>query len=365
MSEAAVYLDWNATTPPHPDVLLAMRAAAETAWGNPSSVHGAGRRARAVVESAREALAAALAVHPRDVIFTSGGTEANNLALGRCSALATSRIEHPSVVRVAEALEGGGRPVAWLPVPASGRIEPEAVGVALTGLPRGATVALMALNHETGVVQPVTEVLAVVRARGARLHVDAVQALGRLPGRPWEGADSVAVAAHKIRGPKGIGALAFAGPPPAPLLLGGAQERGTRPGTLDACLAAGFGAAVARLDAARFTRLGPLRDRLERALTGPGTVNGAGAARAPHVASLSFVGQSGDELVAALDLEGVCVSSGAACSAGTPEPSPVVLAMLGRARAAGAVRVSLGETTTDADIDHAIHAFLRVLARRS
>lgn len=362
--ERSVYLDWNATTPPHPDVLAAMAAAERTAWANPASVHSAGRAARALVEECREAVAALLELHPRDVVLTSGGTEANNLALRGAGALVTSRIEHPSVVRVAEALAEAGKPVEWLPVRENGRIEPEAVERALDRLPRGAWVALMAANHETGVVQPIAEVLAVVRRAGAHLHVDAVQAVGKLEPDAYRGADSVALAAHKIRGPKGIGALAWReGRTPKPLLLGGAQERGLRPGTVSAVAAAGFAAALAwaRQAPARWAGLAALRDRLEAALSGRARVNGAGAPRLPHVSNLSFDGFRGDELVAALDLLGVQVSSGSACSAGTQEPSPVITAMLGRERAESAVRVSLGEETSPDDVAFAITALFRAL----
>ncbi len=359
-----LYLDWNATSPPHPRVIEAMRAAAAEAWGNPSSVHAAGRRARAELEDAREALAAALGFDARAVVLTSGGTEANNWALHSAAALVTSRLEHPSVVRAAEALERSGKPVVWLPVPASGRIEVEAIRTALRSLGTGALVALMAANHETGVLQPIAEAAEIAHAAGARLHVDAVQALGKLNADCWRGADSVSVAAHKIRGPKGIGALAWRpGWTPAPLLHGGAQERGLRPGTPDPVGAAGFAAALAELrDApARQAELEPLRDRLESELGRFGLVNADRAPRLPHVTNLSFPGFRGDELVAALDLLGIRVSSGSACSAGTAEPSPVIEAMHGRERALASVRISLGATTTAEVIDAAIVGFRRAL----
>lgn len=362
-----IYLDWNATTPPHPEVLEAMQRAAREAWGNPSSVHAVGRRARAVLEETREAVAEFLDVHPRDVLFASGGTEANNLALRSAPGLATSRIEHPSVIRVGELLAGQGRPVEWLPVPPSGRIDPAAVAGALARLPAGSVVALMAANHETGVIQPIAEVAARVHEAGARLHVDAVQALGKLPPGEWRMADSIALAGHKVRGPKGIGVLAWRGPAPAPLLLGGSQERGLRPGTPDSALAAGFGAAL-RLAAggpARYAALALLRDELESELSAFARPNGADAPRLPHVSNLSFAGWRGDELVAALDLCGVRVSSGSACSAGSAEPSSVISAMLGRERATGALRVSLGEPTGRAELRRAIDAFFQVVGART
>jgi cysteine desulfurase len=379
----SIYLDWNATTPPHPDVVEAMREAASARWGNPASLHASGRAAKAVVEEAREAVAVLAGVSPRDVVFTSGGTEANNLALLRPFAsdrgevagmLVTSRLEHPSIVAVAVHLERRGVRVVWLPTPASGRIDPSDVDRALASAQEGPKlVALAAVNHETGVVQPVEEVGRIARQRGAELHVDAVQAAGRLAPDAWRGADSIALAAHKIRGPKGIGALAVrAGILVRPVLRGGAQERGLRPGTVDPVGAAGFGVAARRAceSQVRYERLAPLRDELEARLLELGardgrapTVNGT-APRAPHVSNMSWPGWSGDELVAALDLEGVCVSAGSACAAGTPEPSRVIAAMLGDERARSALRVSLGEDTHRGDVETAIAVFERVLRRR-
>ncbi|HKO52968.1 MAG TPA: cysteine desulfurase family protein [Polyangiaceae bacterium] len=364
MSNAGIYLDWNATTPPHPAVLAAMTRAAEECWGNPSSTHRVGRQARARVEDAREKLAEICAVHARDVLFTSGGTEANNLALAGAVGLALTRLEHPSVTRVAEQLEQRGVPVVWVEVPATGRVAAEAYQEALTRLPRGSLAVLMAANHETGVLQPLEQVALMAHELGATLHVDAVQALGKLAPETWRFADSLALAAHKIRGPKGLGALAFRGSKaPKPVLLGGSQERGLRPGTVDPIAAAGFLAALeqAAQGPARYAELRLLRDDFESAFTSVAELNGGQVARLPHVSNLSFVGVSGDEIVAALDLMGVCVSSGSACSAGTTEPSSVITAMLGRERARAAVRVSLGEGTTNGEIQAAKAAFRRVL----
>ncbi|MEO6600238.1 MAG: cysteine desulfurase family protein [Polyangiaceae bacterium] len=365
MSSAPVYLDWNATTPPHPEVLRAMERAAREAWGNPASVHRVGRQARALVEDAREKLAELCAVHARDVLFTSGGTEANNLALSGAVGLALSRLEHPSVTRVGERLEARGVPVVWVEVPSSGRLEPDAYRRALESLPRGSVAALMAANHETGVLQPLEAVALLAHELGATLHVDAVQALGKLPPETWRFADSLAVAAHKIRGPKGIGALAFRGnKAPQPVLVGGSQERGLRPGTVDPIAAAGFLAALeqATQGPARYAKLERLRDDFEEAFRATAQFNGDPGERLPHVSNLSFPGASGDELVAALDLLGVCISSGSACSAGTTEASSVITAMLGRERAKSAVRVSLGEATSESDIQAAKAAFRQALA---
>jgi cysteine desulfurase len=364
MSAEPIYLDWNATTPPHAEVLSAMARASRKTWANPASTHRLGRRARALVEDTREKLADICAVSARDVLFTSGGTEANNLALSGARGVALSRLEHPSLTRVAEELAARGVPVEWVEVTAAGRAEPEAYRSALQRLPRGSVVALMAANHETGVLQPLEAVAILAHEFGATLHVDAVQALGKLPAERWRFADSLALAAHKIRGPKGIGALAFRGSNvPKPVLLGGSQERGLRPGTVDPVAAAGFLAALEHASdgPARYQELAPLRNELEAAFAGVALINGGEVSRLPHVSNLSFSGNSGDEIVAALDLLGVCISSGSACSAGTTEASTVITAMLGRERAKAAVRISLGETTTFDDIRAAKVALRRVL----
>jgi cysteine desulfurase len=377
-----VYLDWNATTPPHPDVLAAMQEAARTAWGNPSSLHAQGRAAKATLEKAREAIGALMGFCARDVLFTSGGTEANNLALlrpftGADGALVrgtciTSRLEHPSVVQVVEQLALRGVTAVWLDVPPSGRLDLETIAGAVRAASPPCLLAVQAVNHETGVVQPIAEMADIVARSGVELHVDAVQAVGRLPPSSWDGAHTIAIAAHKMRGPKGVGALvARAGLTVRPLLRGGGQERGLRPGTVDAVAAAGFGAAAERAQNGpeRYARLAGMRDRLEADLLALGAEVGArplrngDGARAPHVSNLSWLGWAGDELAAALDLEGVCVSAGSACAAGTPEPSRVIAAMLGEARAKSALRMSLGEETTDDDLEQVKRAYRRVFTR--
>ncbi len=364
-----VYLDWNATAPPHADVLAAMAAALADTWGNPSSVHRRGREARQVVDNLRDQLAQLLGAHPRDVIFTSGGTEANNLALSGAMGLALSRIEHPSVTRVADTLEARGGRVAWFDVDAAGVVDLDSMVRALDSLPGPATLVVMAANHETGVIQPLAEARRIADAHEARLHVDAVQLVGRAPLTALRHAHSLAVSSHKVRGPKGLGALIWRTSPAElrPILVGGAQERGLRAGTLDPVAAAGLLAALRRLASGpeRYAALGNLRDGLESALVRYGCINGLGAPRLPHVSNLSFNGTRGDELVVALDLMGVEVSSGSACSAGSQEASPVIMAMAGDERAKSAVRVSLGETTTRRQIEIAIDAFHRALARHS
>jgi cysteine desulfurase len=368
-----VYLDWNATTPPIGEVVDAMAAAARDAWGNPSSVHAFGRTARARVDDAREAVARLARCDARDVVLTSGGTEANNLALRSAFALksgglVTSRLEHPSVARVAEALEREGRAqVRWVRVLPNGLIDLDDLERAC-GEGNVRLVAVQAVNPETGVVQPVRDVIALARRAGARVHVDAVQAFGRMEDVAEE-ADSRSLAAHKMRGPKTIGALvARPGIFLAPVLVGGSQERGLRPGTVDPAAASGLAAAArhALVSAGRWRAIAPLRDVLEAGLlrlAPGGRVNGVGAPRAPHVTSIAFPGWVAPELVAALDLEGVAASGGSACSAGTAEPSSVLSAMGDEEAALCSVRFSLGDATTSGDVEVALAAAARVLGR--
>lgn len=394
------YFDWNATTPPHRDVLDAMMNAASTAWANPSSIHGDGRKARSVVEDAREMVGRLTGADARDVVLTSGGTEANNIALrsafqGAPSTsppwLLTSRLEHPSVARVAEALEAEGRArVRWIAVRADGVLDLDDLGRALRESegPIGLVTA-QAVNHETGVMQPLREIAKLTREAKVRFHVDAIQAWGKIDlgvarfdteaagcaiddgSVPW---DTVSLAAHKFRGPKGIGALVSRlGTRLFPVLLGGTQEKGLRPGTTDPVLAAGLCAAARRAKEgpARYAKLSSLRDELESALLRIGAsmperapkVVGDPQRRVPHVTTSIWPGWTGAELVAALDLEGVSVSSGSACSAGTIEPSPVLRAMIGDADGARGVRVSLGEETTTDDVRACVEAFRRVVLR--
>jgi cysteine desulfurase len=370
---ARTYLDWNATTPPLAAVVDAMRDAALATWGNPASVHADGRAARARVEDARAAVAELAGGDPRDVLLTSGGTEANNLALRSFFAeaggvLITSAVEHPSVVRVAEGLAREGRArLRWVRVHVGGAIDRDDLARACAETDERALVAVQAVNGETGVLQPVDDVIAIARARKGetRVHVDAVQAYGRVERLALE-ADTRSLAGHKIRGPKGLGALiARPGVKLHPVLLGGAQERGLRPGTVDPVAAAGLAVAArhARAAYAAYAALAPLRDALEAACVALGAAINGAAPRAPHVVNASFAGWNGAELVAALDLEGVSASAGSACSAGTIEPSPVIAAMAGDARARSAVRFSMGEETTRDDVERAIAALRRIAVR--
>lgn len=371
-----VYLDWNATAPLAPGVAQAMALAYERGFANPASVHEPGRVARAYLDDCREAVARLVGRSARDVILGSGGTEANNQGLGRArgGTLVTSRLEHPSVVRAAEQLAREGTRVVFVPVGAAGQLEPDAARAALTAAPAGGPrmLAVQAVNHETGVLQPLGELAGVARAQGAALHVDAVQAVGRVAGELARDA-ALVLTSHKLGGPKGIGAyVGLPGQPPPPLLAGGSQERGLRPGTQSPALAAGFAFAATRAHeggALRYAALASLRDELERGLVEVGRARGLSVERngqgprAAHVCNVSLGSLPSDELAAAFDLEGVAVSSGAACSAGTAEPSAVIEAMLGRARARSALRFSLGETTTAHDVALTLAAAARVLAR--
>ncbi len=353
-----VYLDWNAAAPLHPDVERAMSEARREAWANPASVHAAGRRARALVEDARETVAARLGVEARDVVFTSGGTEANNLALHRAPALVTSRIEHPSVVRVAEQLESRGVPVVWLPVSESGRIEPERGGA-------GARLApARRLRRADGRQSRDRRAPAARRGRVPDGERRGAPACGRGAGGGAPSAGDLR-SGRLLRGrvaqdPRSEGDRcarlpAREGPAPA---RGGRRSR-TRAASRHRrrggrCRFSGGPREAARSER-RYRELEGLRDELERALGASAERNGS-APRAFHVTNLSVRGLRGDELVAMLDLEGVRISSGSACSAGTTEPSAVITAMLGRERAERAVRLSLGEETSRAQIEYAIVA---------
>lgn len=380
MPRPIVYFDWNATTPPAPEVVAAMTEALGSAWGNPSSVHATGRRARAHVEDARDAVAALVDRDARDVVLTSGGTEANNLALALggvgvgAGAVVVSRIEHPSVVRAAAQLERRGVEVLWVEPTPAGLVEVVAVEAAMGRASAPVRlVSVQAVNGETGVIQPTAAIAELAHRHHALMHVDAVQAVGKLAAEAWAGADLVTVAAHKIRGPKGIGALiGRQGVRIEPILVGGAQERGLRPGTLDPVACAGLAIAAdrARRPETRgaWDRVRTLRNALERRLLdrcSGAAVHGATAPRVAHVSNVAVPGWRGAEMVASLDLEGVAISSGSACSAGTAEPSPVITAMVGARQAEQAIRISLGDDVDETAITRFFEAFAAVLARGS
>ena len=375
-----VYLDWNATAPLHPQAHAAMAAALQLP-GNPSSVHAEGRAARQLVEAAREEVAALVGAQARNVVFTSGGTEANMLALspatgaGRdgasCGRLLVSAIEHPSV------LAGGRFPAAaveQVAVSPEGRVDPAALQRRLGELAdlgvRRPLVSLMLACNETGTVQPVSQAAQVIHQHGGLLHVDAVQAAGRIScDINGLGADLMTLSGHKIGAPKGIGALVRRDEAVAldPLLRGGGQERGARAGTENVAAIAGFGAAAAAartgLERER-AAMAALRERLEaglRAISPEIVIFGARAERLPNTTLFTVAGLKAEIAIIAFDLDGVAVSSGAACSSGKVAPSHVLSAMgVGPELARGAVRVSLGPTTSELDIDRFLDAWRKL-----
>jgi cysteine desulfurase len=371
-----IYLDWNATAPLRPQARAAALAALDSS-GNPSSVHAEGRAARRLIEEAREKVAALVAAEPRNVVFTSGGTEANMLALTPASGpdgkapdrLLISALEHPSVL-------AGGRfaaaAVQRVPATGDGRIDLAALADALAAMEgRRALVSLMLANNETGVVQPVSEAARVTHEAGGVLHVDAVQAAGRIPcDIKVIGADLLTLSGHKIGALKGVGAVVrrdAAVPFPAPLIKGGGQERGARAGTENVAGIAAFGAAAAAalMDlGAEAGDMRALRDRLEAGLRSASpdlVVFGAEAERLPNTTLFALNGMKAETAVIAFDLEGIAVSSGAACSSGKVQPSHVLAAMgVPSQLARAAVRVSLGPTTTQSEIDRTIQAWIRI-----
>lgn len=375
VDRVVTYLDHAATTPMLPEAIEAMTAELRE-LGNPSSLHAVGRRARRVVEESREIIAEAFGARPSEVVFTSGGTEADNLAVkglywarraadpARTRVLAGA-IEHHAVMDAVQWLaDHEGAEVAWLPVDGLGRVRPEVLREALGEGDDVALTTVMWANNEVGTVQPIADLAAAARERGVPLHTDAVQAAGQLPiGFGASGAQALTVTGHKLGGPIGVGALLLAKPKepvfldPVPLLHGGGQERDVRSGTLDTAAIAGFAAAVqttvARRDA-EARRLAELRDRLieeVRAAVPDAVLNGDPADRLPGNAHFSFPGCEGDALLMLLDARGIACSTGSACSAGVSQPSHVLLAMDATPeRARGSLRFTLGHTSTEADV---------------
>lgn len=356
---AGIYLDANATTPLAREVMAEMMPALTEHFANPSSVHKPGQDARALVDIARERCAKALGCAPKEIIFTSGGTEADALAiLGlRPRKVVTTSVEHPAVLgacaSVAECIR--------VPVSASGELDLDALR---SSLPGAQLCSVMAANNETGIVFPLREIAAICRDAGVPLHVDAVQAAGKLPlGFPW---DLITISAHKIRGPKGAGLVACRGPKLHALLSGGHQERGRRGGTENVAGIVGLGAALARVSVDAVPRLTALRDRLQAAaLAIPGAhVAGLSVSRVCNTLNVAFEECDGETLLAALDVEGICVSTGSACSSGSVEPSPVLLAMgYSPELARGALRFSLWDGNTEDEIDRVCELLPQIVRR--
>ena len=359
----AIYLDHAATTPLRREALDAMLPYLVEHAGNPSSIHASGRRARQGLDEAREQIAGLIGAKPREIVFTSGGTEADNLAIkgvawaasARGRHIVTSSVEHKAVLNTCAVLERQGFDVSYLGVDRYGRVDPAEVAAAITE--RTTLVSVMAANNEVGTLQPVAEIGAICRERKVAFHTDAVQSAAFGPPTPdaWQ-ATLVTLSAHKLGGPKGIGALYVRqGTAMLPQMQGGAQERQRRAGTENVAGAAGFAAAM-RL-AYESIPASSLRDRLIAGITRIPDVSLTGHPehRLPNSASVVVEGVEGGDLVAALDLEGVEASTGSACTTGSVDPSHVLLAMgIDEATAHGSLRLTLGHETTEADIDRAI-----------
>lgn len=370
---APIYLDHAATTPVRAEVLEAMLPYFSARFGNPSSSHRVGREARAAFDEARERLATTLGAHADEIVFTSGGTESDNLAIlgtwrkrraeGR-DVVVTAPTEHKAVLEVAHHVAHEGGTERLVAVDADGVVTTAALEAQLDA--RVAVVSLMWINNETGVVQDIPALAARARACGATVHTDAVQAFGKVPiDLRTLPVDLLALSGHKLGGPKGIGALYVRrGTPLAPLLHGGAQDRGRRPGTENVAAAIGLAVAAELAVAERereCARLAALRDALERALLArvpDAVVHGAGATRAPHVLNVSVPGTDSESLLMALDLANICASGGSACQSGSVGASHVLAAMgVPRDLAAGALRLSVGALTTEACIARTAEVF--------
>lgn len=360
------YMDYNATAPLKPAAVRAMSAALQEA-GNPSSVHAYGRLARRFVDQARQEVAALVGARIEDVIFTSGGTEANNLALASRGErrLIVSAIEHDSILKRAR-IEGA----ELIRVQRNGEIDLDHLRHLLRKDAAPAFVSLMLANNETGVIQPVIEATRLAHEHGALMHCDAVQAAGKIGfDLRTLGADMVTLSAHKLGGPQGAGALILNGDRPvAAVLLGGGQERFRRAGTENVAAIAGFGAAAAQsMDGAESATIGALRDALEdrvAAFGQPVTFFGRNAARLTNTSCFSSGGKTSETLVMALDLAGIAISAGSACSSGKVRPSHVISAMGFDAATAGtAIRVSLGWASTMADVDAFVAAWSQIQRR--
>ncbi len=380
-----IYIDHNATAPLLPEVIEAMAACDRAGYANPASQHAPGRRARQVLEDAREGIAELLGAKPGNpadqLIFTSGGTEANNLALtgllprapaGRGVSLVVSAIEHPSVSETADHWEQQGVRVDRLGVDRQGVVrldELECLLTAAAGKNPVGLVSVMLANNETGVIQPVREIATLVHAHAALVHTDAVQMVGKLPVRFRElGVDALTFSAHKFHGPRGIGGLLLrAGVPLKPLMFGGFQQAGLRPGTESVTLAVGMHAALKAWAAEadqRAERLTAIRDRFEQRLREAGLnieIHGTPSARLPHTSNISFLGFNRQSLMMAFDLAGIACSTGSACASGASDPSPCLVAMgVGEAAWDSALRFSWGALSRMAEADAAADRIFNV-----
>lgn len=360
-----VYLDYNATAPLRAQARDAITAClAET--GNPSSVHRFGRLARQRLEAARRVVAQAIAARPEEVVFTSGGTEANQMALygSGAASLLTGATEHESILQPAER---SGLPFRRIPVDADGRLDLDALRRTVPAMPSPVLLSIMLANNEVGTLQPVAEAAAIVHDAGGLLHCDAIQALTKVPVdvRLLQ-ADLISLSSHKIGGPQGVGALYLTDQVPLrPLIQGGGQERGRRAGTENVAGIAGFAAALEAADSVWAARVKALRDRLERRLLAMGAcVQGGAVERLPNTTAVTMPGMAAETQVMAFDLAGFAVSAGAACSSGKVAPSHVLRAMgLTDDIAGQTIRVSLGWDTTEEEVERFVIAWERIYTR--
>ncbi|MCC7243812.1 MAG: cysteine desulfurase [Acidobacteria bacterium] len=374
-----IYLDHNATTPPAPEVVDRMTRVARDTWGNASSIHHFGQQAKAVLDNARGEVAELVGADRSEIVFTAGGTESDNAALrGAAEALeasgrrhlVTTTIEHEAVLNTLKALARRGYRVTLVPVDASGIVSVERMAEALGD--DTALVSVMHANNEIGTIQPLAAIAEAAHARGALMHTDAVQTTGKVPVDVRSlGVDLLSLSAHKFYGPKGVGALwVRRGVRLLPFVTGGRQERGRRAGTENVPAIAGLGAAAALARStmiAEAPRLEALRDRLEAGVLAgvPGAeLNGADRPRVPNTTNISIERIESESLLIGLDLEGIAVSSGSACSSGTLEPSHVLKAMgLPHGRTLGSIRFSLGAANTEADVDRVVAVLPGLVAK--
>lgn len=369
MTRTSIYLDFNATTPVSAEAKAAMMAAFELT-GNPSSVHAAGRAARAAIEDSREAVAAMVGAKPANVVFTGGGTEANALALKgiakamRCTSVLCSAVEHPSVIANISDVDG------ILPVDANGLIDLGLLAEKLTEKKAPVLASVMLANNETGVIQPILEVARIVHDAGGYVHCDAIQAPGRIAFTLEElGVDALSLSAHKFGGPKGVGALVYRdGISVAPIFEGGGQEKSRRSGTENVIGIAGFGAAAKSLPRLlnEMPRIEKLRDAMEARIVQSAAgevVHGKAVRRLPNTCCVSAPRVTAQNQVIQLDLAGICVSTGSACSSGKVSMSHVLRAMdVTDTLTGSAIRVSLGPETTEADVNAFLAAYLPMAA---
>ncbi len=371
-----VYLDHNATTPVRPEVRDRMLPFFGELFGNPSSAHSFGQEVKVYLEEARKRIANQLGASPAQIVFTSGGTESDNYAIKGTAFAAgeghiiTALTEHPAVLQTVSWLAKKGYDASYVPVDSSGVVDPTDVKKALR--PDTILVSIMHLNNEIGTVQPVEEIAAIAKEAGVYFHTDAVQSFGKLPTKVDDlGVDLLSVAAHKIYGPKGVGALYIRkGTRIDPLVIGGAQEKRRRSGTENIAGIVGFGEAVVRAEAERetvYSRLAVLREKLVKGLTDSIPeliINGDPSRTFPSTVSASVSHVEGESLLLSLDMEGIAVSTGSACSSGSLEPSHVLMAMgIDTVLAQGTLRFSMGRGTTEAQIDHLLEVFPPIVQR--